>query len=294
MIQLNLRKVNFMKDTAFCALESCFIEYKDYTTLHNMPVQHYHDSYEIYFLISGTRNHFVNGEYFRINTGDVMLMKPFELHYSTSPNQFHYERYVLNIKKHELMSIFTAEETEKLFDIFKYRVFHLNEIEQTELLDLFQSADKEKRKNHFLSEKLFKAITAEILLFLRNIPGTKRITASPMSDNDIIRAVRYINDRYRSNITLDDVTSHLHMSKYHFCRVFKQFTGATFLQYLNNLRLTEAHQLLLYTKKTINEISAVTGFNSTAHLTRTFNQIYGISPRSFRKIHGLQKGDTIF
>lgn len=283
-----------MKDTAFCALDDGYIEYRKYTVPHNMPVQHYHDSYEVYFLISGTRNHFIGGEYFGINAGDIMLVKPFELHYSTSSEKFQYTRYVLNIKKHELMPIFTAEEIEKLFDVFKYRILHLNDDNQLELFDLFRRADKAKQANNFLSSKLFKAATAEILLFLQNIPSKKKVTASPAPAGDIIKAVRYINDRYRENITLDDVTSHLHMSKYHFCRVFKQFTGATFLEYLNNLRLTEAHQLILYTKKSINEIATATGFNSTSHLTRVFKSVYGISPRGFRKKQIIKERDTKF
>lgn len=272
-----------MKNTAFCPLNDYFIEYRNYTAPHNMAVQHYHDSYEVYFLISGMRNHFIGEEYFYIMPGDVMLVKPFELHYSTSPEKFQYKRYVLNIKKHVLTHTFSQQEIEELFKIFDYRILHLNEKEQSELLNLLKKVDQVYHSNQFLSDKLYKYTTAEIFLFLKNVSDKRKITAPYQTDNEIIKAVRYINERYTENITLDDITEFLHMSKYHFCRVFKQFTGATFLEYLNNLRLTEAHQLLIHTKKSINEIALTTGFNSTAHFTRVFKQVYSQSPREFRK-----------
>lgn len=272
-----------MKNTAFCTLNDYFIEYKNYTEMHNMPVQHYHDSYEIYFLISGMRNHFIGNEYFCMLPGDIMLVKPFELHYSTSPEEFQYKRYVINLKKHILIQAFSQQEIDELFKIFDYRILHLNEREQSEMFRLFNKADKVYHGKQFLSDKMYKYLTAEILLFLKNISDKRKIIAPHHSDNEIIKAVRYINDRYTENITLDEISEFLHMSKYHFCRVFKQFTGATFLGYVNNLRLTEAHQLLIHTKKSINEIALTTGFNSTAHFTRVFGQVYGKPPREFRK-----------
>lgn len=272
-----------MRDTAFCGLGDYFIEYKHYTTPHNMPVQHYHDSYEVYFLMSGMRNHFIGDEYCRIHAGDVMLVKPFELHYSTCPEEFQYERYVLNIKMSALMPMFTKQEAERLFRIFEYRFLHLNEEEQRCILDIFRRADCESKKKLFLSEKLFKSAVSELLLFLDGVSDKQKVTAVPASGSELIRAVRYINEHYKDNITLSDAAHSLHMSKYHFCRVFKQFTGATFLEYLNNLRLTEAHQMLVSGSHSINEIAIASGFNSTQQLTRIFKQVYGVSPRTFRK-----------
>lgn len=278
-----------MKNTAFCPLNDYFIEYQNYTAPHNMAVQHYHDSYEIYFLISGTRNNFISGEYFHMTSGDITLMKPFELHYSTSTEEFQCERYVLNLKKHTLAHTFSQREIEELFRIFEYRIFHLNKRELHELLNLLKKADMVYHSNQFLSDKLYQYTTAEIFLLLKNVSDKRKTNSSYQMDNEIIKAVRFINDHYTENISLADVIGFLHMSKYHFCRVFKQFTGATFLEYLNNLRLAEAHRLLIHTKKSISEIAFTTGFNSTAHLTRVFRQVYNQPPREFRKSYLVMK-----
>lgn len=74
------------------------------------------------------------------------------------------------------------------------------------------------------------------------------------------------------------------MSKFYFCRKFHSTTGATVLEYLNNLRLTKVHNLLLSTKMSIDEIAVSTGFSSAVNLTRAFKKVYGNSPRDFRKL----------
>ena len=76
------------------------------------------------------------------------------------------------------------------------------------------------------------------------------------------------------------------MSRYHFCRIFHSATGATFLEYLYNVRLAKAHQLLLGSDLSLNEISSRCGFSSTSHLARIFKNAYGIPPREFRKRAG--------
>jgi transcriptional regulator GlxA family with amidase domain len=59
--------------------------------------------------------------------------------------------------------------------------------------------------------------------------------------------------------------------------------GATFLEYLNNVRLAKAHQLLLNTKLPITKIAALTGFSSGVQLSRTFQSVYKESPAAFRR-----------
>ena len=84
------------------------------------------------------------------------------------------------------------------------------------------------------------------------------------------------------------------MSRYHFCRIFHSATGATFLEYLYNVRLAKAHQLLLGSDLSLNEISSRCGFSSTSHLTRIFKNAYGIPPREFRKRAGQPSGTEAY
>ena len=100
---------------------------------------------------------------------------------------------------------------------------------------------------------------------------------------EIVSVIHYINTHYQENITLDAAAGLGHMSRYHFCRLFGSATGATFLEYLYNVRLSKVHQLLLDTRLPLSQIAEKCGFTSTAHLSRVFRDAYGVSPREFRK-----------
>ena len=98
----------------------------------------------------------------------------------------------------------------------------------------------------------------------------------------VIKAIKYMNKHYNEDINLDSIAEFVHTSKYYFCRLFNSTTGATVIQYLNNIRLTKVHSLLIDTNYTIEGIAQQTGFSSAINLTRTFKKVYGVSPRTFR------------
>ena len=107
---------------------------------------------------------------------------------------------------------------------------------------------------------------------------------------EIVSAIRYINRHYSEPISLEQAAGRVHMSRYHFCRVFHSAAGATFLEYLYNVRLAKAHQLLLGSDLRLSEIASRCGFSSTSHLTRIFKNTYGMPPGEFRKKAGALSG----
>ena len=60
-------------------------------------------------------------------------------------------------------------------------------------------------------------------------------------------------------IDLETIASQIHLSKYYFCRIFREVTGATVLEYLTNVRLTRAGRLLVESSLAIQEIAQKTG-----------------------------------
>ena len=69
------------------------------------------------------------------------------------------------------------------------------------------------------------------------------LSAAPRQE--ILDAIAYINAHYAEKIDLETIASQIHLSKYYFCRIFREVTGATVLEYLTNVRLTRAGRLLV-------------------------------------------------
>lgn len=99
----------------------------------------------------------------------------------------------------------------------------------------------------------------------------------------IHKSVEYINENIRNNLDIDEICSYIHISKYHFCRAFKQATGLTVMNYILKTRLILAQGMLAGNRNiSISEVSAECGFSSPAYFSRVFKQETGLSPLQFR------------
>jgi len=96
----------------------------------------------------------------------------------------------------------------------------------------------------------------------------------------------YINLHCTEDISLDDIAELAGFSKYHFTRLFKQFTDNTFYKYLNKRRIEHAEQLLINSNLSITEVAFQSGFSSLSAFIRMFKLIKHCTPTDFRNIQG--------
>jgi AraC-like DNA-binding protein/CheY-like chemotaxis protein len=96
----------------------------------------------------------------------------------------------------------------------------------------------------------------------------------------------YIEENYARKIGLDDIAEAVGSSKYHVCRVFKQGTGTTIVDYLVARRIGKAKELLKDGSHSIKQISALVGYSDPNYFTWTFKKREGISPVGYRYAEG--------
>lgn len=99
----------------------------------------------------------------------------------------------------------------------------------------------------------------------------------------------YANKNYMKDIKTQDAADDVFLSYTYFCKLFKQHTKLTFMEYLNKVRLAEARKLLVDTNLSIGEIAARTGFKDQNYFTRIFKDTFQETPSKFRKSILLQK-----
>lgn len=92
----------------------------------------------------------------------------------------------------------------------------------------------------------------------------------------------YISEHFTEDITLESASAYAGFSKYHFERIFSEYTGVTFYQYILQLRINYAKTLLANPELTVTDISYQAGFASCPAFTRAFKKSTGYPPSQFR------------
>ena len=99
--------------------------------------------------------------------------------------------------------------------------------------------------------------------------------------------LKYIDNNYMYDITLDQLADVAGYSKYHFSRIFKQYNSMSYLQYINARRTKAAETLLLDPDIPITEVAMRSGFKSLTTFNRIFKDIKHCTPTDFKKLYAL-------
>ncbi len=95
--------------------------------------------------------------------------------------------------------------------------------------------------------------------------------------------LKYIENNYMNKITIADVAAEVNLSQSHFMKYFKNTMGTSFIDYLNEYRLTMASRLLLSSEATILVISEEVGYENLSYFNRAFKKRFGMTPSAYRK-----------
>lgn len=96
--------------------------------------------------------------------------------------------------------------------------------------------------------------------------------------------VKYINDNYMNNISLEDVACKFHFNPSYFSTVFKEKMGMNFVKYLLKIRIEKSCELLIKGNKKIYEISQLVGYSDCKYFNRVFKKEMHVSPEEYRKL----------
>lgn len=110
------------------------------------------------------------------------------------------------------------------------------------------------------------------------------VSIKNQNENPIIRKVcDYVQEHLSEDISLEQMADFAGVNSFYFSKLFKEEIGVTFINYVTDLRLNEAQELLKNPELSIKEITAQVGYNDQNYFSRIFKNKFGISPSEFRK-----------
>jgi AraC-like DNA-binding protein len=277
--------------TQFVHREDTFlVDYAHRQKPYTMSVDHMHDSYEIYYLFSGQRKYFIRDRVYLIEKGDLVFIPKYDLHRTLNGGTPTHERMVLNFKESFLESFFGKNTDLNLLSPFGKEIptLKLNAEDRLFIEGLLHRMTKELKEQSPGYVVYLKALTIELLLFLMRSIDKYEMSVSTFDSplhQKISEIANYIHDHYMQPLTLAHLSRQFYISTYYLCRVFKEISGFSFVEYLNHVRIKEAQRLLRETELKILHVSEQVGFESIAHFGRVFKHTAGLSPTRYRRVH---------
>lgn len=99
----------------------------------------------------------------------------------------------------------------------------------------------------------------------------------------VMKAVSYMNENYRKDISLETVSREVNINPYYFSKKFKEETGVNFIDYLTDIRIGKAKELLEDDKLSIKEVCSMSGYSDPNYFSRIFKKVENITPSEFRE-----------
>ncbi|MGO4695020.1 helix-turn-helix domain-containing protein [Paenibacillus sp. 2TAB26] len=272
---------------SFGSISDLYIEYTKRTAPYTMEYNHYHDYYEIYYMLSGQRIYFIRDRSYSVEQGDLVFISKHELHKTMQSGDAAHERIIIHFDD-AMLSKLAGAHASFLLTPFEQQshIIRMPMQEQLATAQLMSRTLSEIRQQPAGFE-LFPAfaVTELLLTAARHIQQHDPVPlhhATPMHAK-ISEVIRYINAHFGETLRLDEVAKHFFISPYYLSRMFKELTGFTFSDYIILTRMKEAQRLLRESDRSITDIAAAVGFDNFSHFGKTFKKITRISPRQYRK-----------
>lgn len=234
-------------------------------------IMHYHESIELLYFLEGRAKIICNNKLFEATSEDIIIINSNELHsIETKSNSCKY--YCLIIDK----TLFTHNE--ECFDDFKFK----NLIKDSFLKIKIEEINQELIEKKDFFKDFIKSNILQILIHIhRNHIDNKTLYVKVKDNNKIIMVkeiINFLKENYMNSISIDDICNHVSFSKYYTCRIFKEITGQTLIDYINHIRCISARNLILYKGYTISESAYRSGFNNLSYFSKTYKKHIGLLP----------------
>ena len=243
---------------------------------------HHHDFYEVYYLLSGQVEYWVEGRIITLKPGDVLLIGPMELHRPMiGPENTIYERIVLWINPAYLESLGAGGALCRCFDPNLPNLICPSQAERPALHGKMGDLVREYYSKEFGSDTCALGLFLQLMVQLnRMVLHTGALHQERQLSPLVQKALQYISAHLAENLSLDTIAGACFVSKYHLSHAFSREVGISVYRYITIKRLLMARQLLS-AGEPAGQVCANCGFPDYTGFYRAFKAEYGISPGAF-------------
>lgn len=250
---------------------------------------HVHDYYEFYFFLEGNVSMVIGGEEFIMRPGDIVLIPPNIRHHADiSDQKYPYRRFVFWISEAYCNSLLELSSDYVYLmqhvKISKEYIFHTDVITFNSVQSKVFGLLDEMQSKRFGREAKISLCVNDLILHLNRIVHEQKYVKSDREEKRLYRSVAdYIEENLEGDLSLEHLSKHFYVSKYHIAHVFKENIGLSIHQYITKKRLAGCREAILG-NVSITDAYQMFGFGDYSSFYRAFKKEYGISPKEFKEM----------
>jgi AraC-like DNA-binding protein len=279
-----LRKAPLNPEYSFIVRKDAGKEMKNYWQ--------YHPEYEIIYIKKSTGSWIIGDSIGNFENGEIVILGPnvphtlrFDPKYLTEDDEEKGEAIIILFQKDLFNAAFLmfpeAKEIEKILQLAEQ--------------GLRITGKAKERIPVFMEEMLTSSVGRRLVNLLEVLQimaenGAYEVLSSKgflyppthINDNRINTVFEFTFNNYENDITIEEVADLVDMTKYSFCRYFKEITRKTYFQFLMEVRIGKACRLLIEEDMNASEAAYSCGYNSISHFNHQFRSIKNMSPLEYK------------
>lgn len=242
---------------------------------------HYHDFCKLVMLVSGQGEYTVEDRHYILQAGDILFIGSGQIHRPEFAKGTEYERIIFYISPEFLLKQSSEDcNLQELFDGIHGHVLRLEERRHRKITDLAKLLEEELNKEAFGKNIMANSLLLQLLVRLgryREKGQLMHAERPEVTDERIRRMLVFIENHLSENLSVDDLSELIYMSRYHMMRLFKKETGRSVYEYLTERRLFFARELIRQGIPAT-ESCFQAGFGSYSSFTRAYGKRFGTTP----------------
>lgn len=269
----------------FLVSYQCLSEYDS-----NSFMWHCHPEIEITYVKEGSMHYRINNRSFHLKEGDIIFCNSNALHSGEMENQEDCSYIPITFDPKLIYGFFQSTICTRYVDpviqnlaVCAVHIDYSEKWHETFRDRMLEVISLDKQKPDFYELDI--SIRMQLLwrLLVEHLPHQPVSTTSDFTEYERIRRIlSYIEQNYMNQITLDDISEHIHLCESECTRLFKRHMNTTLFSFLQEYRIERSLEYL-NTKESISNIAEKTGFSDSNYYSKVFSKIKGCSPREYRK-----------
>lgn len=251
---------------------------------------HFHNECQLVYILSGAGTRIIGGTIERFECGDLTFVGPNVPHvwYSEfNPASEHEPAvsvalYINPTTLTEYLKPFVDTKLLEEFFVQSKKGISFSGKKKERIIGYLQDMLESKNMQLLASflQIMVLLLDPEDMIWLNRTPLLSTFTDK--NQNRVSRLMEYIQQNFREDITIEQAASVAGLQLHSFCRFFKNLTYRTFSDFLNEVRIAFACQLLQQTDLPITQVAFESGYSNVSYFNRSFKKIHQHTPREFR------------